>query len=56
MSAVGNKIPNVSNLIRKADYGVEKLDIKSNYFTTVDYNRFTNKKLDLKIKQEWLTS
>ena len=56
MTAVEIKIPNDSNLIRISDYDVEKLNIKSNYFTTVDYHGFTNEKLDLKIKQEWLTS
>ena len=33
----------------KADYDAEILDIK--YFTTVDYNKFTNENLDLNIKK-----
>ena len=32
------------------------LDIKPKYFTTADYNRFTNEKFDLKIKQKELVS
>ena len=28
------------------------LDIKSKYFTTADYNKFINEKLDLKIKKD----
>ena len=39
---------------KKTDYDAEILDIKSKYFTTADYNRFTitNEKLDLKIKKK----
>ena len=39
---------------KNTDYDAEILDIKSNYFTTADYNRFTitNEKLDLKIKEK----
>ena len=35
----------------KADCDAEILDIKSKYFTTADYNKFTNESLDLKIKK-----
>ena len=38
----------------KKDCDTEMLNIKSKYFTTADYNRFTNEKLDLKIKQKEL--
>ena len=32
------------------------MDIKSKYFTTADYNRFTNERLDLKRKQKQLVN
>ena len=51
LTAVKNKIPDVSNLVKKTDYA-EILDIKSKFFTTADYNRFANEKLDLKIKRK----
>ena len=56
MIAVENKIPDVSNLVKKADYGAETLHIKCKYFTTANYNKFTNEKLGLKIKQKKLVS
>ena len=46
------KIPDVSNFVKKTDYDTEISDIKSKYFTTANYNKFTNEKLDLKIKQK----
>ena len=52
LTAVENKIPDVSNVVKKADYDTEILDIKSKYFTTADYNKFTNEKFDLKIKNK----
>ena len=55
LTAVKNKIPDVSNLVKKTDYA-EILDIKSKFFTTADYNRFSNEKLDLKIKQKQLVN
>ena len=45
LTAVENKIPDVSNLVQKKDYDAEILDMKSKYFTTADYNRFTNQKV-----------
>ena len=54
MTAVENKIPDVSNLVKKADYDAKKLDIESKYFTTADYHKFTSQTLDAKIKQEEL--
>ena len=56
LTTVENKIPNASNFVKKTYYDEEILDIKSNYFTTADYNKFTNAKLDLKIKQKELVS
>ena len=56
------KNPNVSDLVKKADYDVEinlflhhnllfylLKDIKNKYFTISDYNKFTNNILDAKI-------
>ena len=37
---------------KKTYYDEEILDIKSKYFTTADYNKFTNEKLDLKMQKE----
>ena len=34
----------------------KRLDIESKYFTTADYNKFTNQTLDEKIKQKELFS
>ena len=36
------------------DQDSEIIDIKSKYFTKADYSKFTNEKLDLKIKQKGL--
>ena len=44
-----NKIPNVSDLVKKVDYDSEIKDIKNKYFTTSDYNKFTSTILDEKI-------
>ena len=49
-------MPNVSNLVKKAVYHAEILDIKSKYFTAAGYSKFTNEKLDLKIKQKGLVT
>ena len=52
MTAVENKIPDVSNLVKKTDYDPKISDIESKYFTTADYNKFTSQTLDEKIKQK----
>ena len=51
LTAVENKIPDVNNLVKekKIDYDAEILYIKSKYFSTADYNKFTSEKPDLKI-------
>ena len=56
LTAVENKITDVSNLVKKTDYDAEILYIKSKYFTSADYNKFTSEKLDLKIKQKQLVN
>ena len=63
LTAVENKIPDVNNLVKKTkkkekktDYDAEILDIKSKYFSTANYNKFTSEKPDLKIKQKKVVS
>ena len=46
----------VSKLVKKIYYDADILDIKYKYFTTTDYNKFKNEKLDLKIKQKGLVN
>ena len=42
--AVGNKIPNVNNLVKKEIFFDAKIsDTEKKYFSTSDYNKFTNK-------------
>ena len=48
LATVENEIPNVSNLVKKADYDAGINDIKHKYFTTSDYNKLTNKKITAK--------
>ena len=42
MTVVENWIPDISNLVKKTDYHRKILHIESKYFTTADYNKFTN--------------
>ena len=42
-------MPNVSGLVKKANYDAEIKDFKNKYFNTSDYNKFTNNILDAKI-------
>ena len=51
-TTVGNKIPNVSSLIKKSDYDAEVKDIKNKYFTTSDYTKFTNNVFNAKITEK----
>ena len=39
---------------KKQTNDAEIVDIKSKYFTTAHYNKFTNEKIDFKIKQKGL--
>ena len=45
MTAVENKIPDVSNLVKKTDNDAKISDIKSKYFAMAYYNKFTVKYL-----------
>ena len=47
---VENKIPDVSDSVKKIDYDSKIKDIEEKYFTTFDYNIFTSNILDSKIK------
>ena len=51
LTAVKNKIPDVSNLVKKTDDDDKILDIEFKYFTTADYNNCSYQTLDAKIKQ-----
>ena len=46
LTTVENKVPNVSDLFKKADYIAEIKDIKNKYITKCDYNKFTNNVYD----------
>ena len=52
VTAVENKIPDVSNLVKKRIYDAKISDIQSKYITTADYNRFTKNVVDNSIKNE----
>ena len=51
---VDKKIPIVSGLVKKTNYGAKILDIEGKYFTTSGYNKFASDILDPKIKQKQL--
>ena len=55
MTAIENKIPDISNLVTKTDYDAKILDLESEYVITADY-KFTSQILDVKIKQEGLVN
>ena len=42
-------MPNVSDLVKKANFDAEIKDFKNKFFNTSDYNKFTNNILDAKI-------
>ena len=39
-NAVGNKIPSVSDLVKKTDYFGKTSHIETGYFNTSDHNKF----------------
>ena len=49
VTAIKNKILNVSNIANKVDCVAKVSDIGSKYFIPSDYNEFTNNILDAKI-------
>ena len=57
ISEAENKIPSVSGLLKKkTDYDAKTKDIDGKYITTVDYNKFTNGILHIKVKQKNLVN
>ena len=48
------KIQDTSCLVKKTDFNAKILNIEKKYFTTSDYNRFTKKILNVKIKEKGL--
>ena len=46
------KIKFVSDLVKKADYNEKIEDIEMKYFTTSNYNKFTDNILDAKIAEK----
>ena len=56
LNTVENKIPDVSNLVRKTNYDAKIKEIECNTFLTSDYHKFTNQKnwIDNKIEEKEL--
>ena len=54
ISEVENKIPNVTNLVKKNDYDAKLFGTEEKYFATADYDKFTSETFDAKIKQSKL--
>ena len=52
LNAVKNKIPNVSDLVKKINYNAKTKDIKIKCFKTSNYNKFTKEILAAKIKNK----
>ena len=56
LTAVKNKIPLVSSLVKKKDYDTKLSDIERRYFTTSEYKKFTHDMRDEKIKENRLVN
>ena len=54
LTTVENKIPNVSNLVKKTGYDAKILDTENKHITTADNNKFTKDVVAYKIKSEGL--
>ena len=50
-TAALTKIPNISDLAKKADYDAKISKMGKKYFTTSDYNKFTSNTLEVKKTQ-----
>ena len=55
LTAVENKIPNVSNLVKKTDYNTKVSDIENKITTDHDHNKYITKEFD-KLTSENLTA
>ena len=53
---IENKIPQITDLRKKTDDNAKIIDIEKKYFTTADYNKFTNETFDANIKQKELVN
>ena len=56
LTTIENKVPNVSDLVEKADIDAEIKDIKDKYLTKSDYAQFTGNTLDEKITANMLVN
>ena len=56
LTAVENKIPNDSDLVKKAEYDGKIKHIDSKYFTTSDYSKFTNHTFSAKVENKELVN
>ena len=56
LTAVKNKIPDVSSLVKKTYYDVNLSDIDSKYITTAGDNKFTKNFVDNNIKSKNLVN
>ena len=54
LNSVENETPDVSNLVKKADYDAEISGIENNYIATADYSKFTKGIVDNSIKSKSL--
>ena len=52
VNAVENKMPNISTLIKRADYDTKIKDIVENYFTAFDINKVLNNILEADITKK----
>ena len=52
LTVVVNKIPNISNLVKKKDHDSKISDIESKYITATDYNKFTKDIVHSSIKNK----
>ena len=52
LTVVVNKIPNISNLVKKKDHDSKISDIESKYITATDYNKFTKDVVHNSIKNK----
>ena len=53
---VGNKISDVSKLVKKIGYDAKISQTEEKYLTTFDYNKFKNHMLDAQVKQKNLVN
>ena len=56
LTTVENKILNVSDLVKNADYDAKISEMEKKYFTTSEYNKFTSNTFDAKLTQKKLVN